>query len=89
MLIRLKLHAIIADQVGDLHDVRVPAGTDVTGLLAALGVDRDRAGFVLVNGHRTPYRHRTQRGRHSVYYPIPGRRMITSHHGHQLPDPWD
>lgn len=55
MLIRLKLHAIIADQVGDLHDVRVPAGTDVTGLLAALGVDRDRAGFVLVNGHRTPY----------------------------------
>lgn len=55
MLIRLKLHAIIADQVGDLHDVRVPAGTDVTGLLAALGVDRDRAGFVLVNGQRTPY----------------------------------
>ena len=55
MLIKLKLHAIVADQIGDLHDVRVPAGTDVTGLLAALGIDRDRAGFVLVNGQRIPY----------------------------------
>jgi len=55
MLIKLKLHAIVADQIGDLHDVQVPAGTDVTGLLAALGIDRDRAGFVLVNGQRIPY----------------------------------
>jgi sulfur carrier protein ThiS len=55
MLIRLKLHAIIADQVGDLHDVQVPTGTDVAGLLAVLGIDRDRAGFVLVNGQRIPY----------------------------------
>jgi sulfur carrier protein ThiS len=55
MLIKLKLHAIVADQVGDLHDVQVPAGTTVTDLLAALGVERDRAGFVLVNGQRTPY----------------------------------
>jgi len=55
MLIKLKLHAIVADQIGDLHDVRVPAGTNVTGLLAALGIDRDRAGFVLVNGQRIPY----------------------------------
>jgi sulfur carrier protein ThiS len=55
MLIKLKLHAIIADQVGNLHDVQVPARTDVAGLLATLGIDRDRAGFVLVNGKRTPY----------------------------------
>ncbi|HEY5000460.1 MAG TPA: MoaD/ThiS family protein [Candidatus Cryosericum sp.] len=55
MLIKLKLHAIVADQVGDLHDIQVPAGTDVAGLLTALGIDRDRAGFVLVNGHRVPY----------------------------------
>jgi sulfur carrier protein ThiS len=55
MLIKLKLHAIVADQIGDLHDVQVPAGTNVTGLLAALGIDRDRAGFVLVNGQRIPY----------------------------------
>ena len=55
MLINLKLHAIIADQVGDLHDVQVPAGTDVVGMLVALGIDRDRAGFVLVNGQRAPY----------------------------------
>jgi sulfur carrier protein ThiS len=55
MLIKLKLHAIVADQIGDLHDVQVPAGTDVTGLLTALGIDRDRAGFVLVNGQRIPY----------------------------------
>jgi sulfur carrier protein ThiS len=55
MLIKLKLHAIVADQIGDLHDVQVPAGTDVTGLLVALGIDRDRAGFVLVNGQRIPY----------------------------------
>jgi sulfur carrier protein ThiS len=55
MLIKLKLHAIIADQVGNLHDVQVPTRTDVAGLLATLGIDRDRAGFVLVNGKRTPY----------------------------------
>lgn len=55
MLIKLKLHAIVADQIGDLHDVQVPTGTDVAGLLTALGVDRDRAGFVLVNGQRTSY----------------------------------
>ena len=55
MLIRLRLHAIVADQVGDLHDVQVPAGTTVTGLLVALGVERDRAGFVLINGRRAPY----------------------------------
>ncbi|HEX7608204.1 MAG TPA: MoaD/ThiS family protein [Candidatus Cryosericum sp.] len=55
MLIKLKLHAIIADQVGNLHAVQVPTGTDVAGLLAALGIDRDRAGFVLVNGQRMPY----------------------------------
>jgi sulfur carrier protein ThiS len=35
--------------------VQVSTGTDVAGLLAALGIDRDRAGFVLVNGRRTPY----------------------------------
>ncbi|MCX6084380.1 MAG: MoaD/ThiS family protein [Caldiserica bacterium] len=55
MLIKLKLHPILADQVGHLDDVQVPTGTNVAGLLAALGIDRDRAGFVLVNGHRTPY----------------------------------
>ncbi len=55
MLINLKLHAIVADQIGDLHDVQVPTGTDIASLLAALGIDRDRAGFVLVNGHRAPY----------------------------------
>jgi len=33
----------------------VPAGTTVSGLLATLGVERDRAGFVLVNGRCTPY----------------------------------
>ena len=55
MLIKLKLHAIVADQVGDLHDVQVPTGTDVTGLVAELRIDRDRTGFVLVNGQRIPY----------------------------------
>ncbi|MCX6085457.1 MAG: MoaD/ThiS family protein [Caldiserica bacterium] len=55
MLIKLKLHAIVADQIGDLHEVQVPAGTTVTGLLATLRIERDRAGFVLVNGRRTTY----------------------------------
>jgi sulfur carrier protein ThiS len=55
MLVKLKLHAIVAEQIGDLHDANVPDGTTVAGLLATLGIDPDRAGFVLVNGHRLPY----------------------------------
>jgi len=30
MLIKLKLHAIIADQVGDLHDVQVPTAEQMS-----------------------------------------------------------
>jgi len=55
MLINLKLHAVVADQIGDLHDIQVPEGTTVAGLLKSLMIDPDRAGFVLVNGHRVPY----------------------------------
>jgi molybdopterin synthase sulfur carrier subunit len=55
MFVKLKLHAVVADQIGDLHDVQVPDGTTVAGLIKTLGIDPDRAGFVLVNGHRLPY----------------------------------
>ncbi len=55
MLIKLKLHAVVAEQIGDLHDVEVPDSTTVAGLLSILNIDPDRAGFVLVNGHRIPY----------------------------------
>ncbi len=62
MLIRLKLHAVVADEIGDMHDAEVVQGTTVEELLAALHVDKQRAGFVLVNGQRVPYNTQLREG---------------------------
>lgn len=55
MLIKLKLHAVVADEIGDMRDAEIVQGATVEELLTALHIDRQHAGFVLVNGQRVPY----------------------------------
>ncbi len=55
MHIKLKLHAIIAAEIGDLHEIDLPEGATLAELLKSAKINRDRAGFILINGRREPY----------------------------------
>lgn len=55
MHIKLKLHAIIAAEIGDLHGIDLPEGATLAELLKSAKINRDRAGFILINGRREPY----------------------------------